>query len=90
MQLLSSSFSLRKALLFFTTPLPDLTPVDNSLFPKVKSNIKGCRFDTILDIQNDVMRELKSILAAEFHIGIQKLYDCSTKCIELGGMYAGS
>jgi hypothetical protein len=85
-QLLSSSFSLRKPLLFFTTPLPDLTPADNSLFPKVKSNLKGCRFDTILDIQIDVIHELKSILAAELNIGIQKLYKCASKCIELGRM----
>ena len=56
----------------------------------MKSNLKGCRFDTILDIQNDVMCDLKSILAAEFHMGIQKLYDCASKCIELGGMYVES
>jgi hypothetical protein len=47
-------------------PLPDLAPVYNSLFSEVKSNFKGLCFDTILDIQNDVMSELKSILAAEF------------------------
>jgi len=67
-----------------------LTPADDSLFPTVKSNLKGRHFDTNLDIQNDVMRELKSILAAEFHIGIQKLYNCASKCIDLGWMYVES
>ena len=51
----------------------------NFLFPEVKPNPKGQHFNTILDIQNDVMNELKSILAAEFHIGIQKLYDCASR-----------
>lgn len=53
----------------------------NFLFPEVKSNPKGQHFNTILDIQNDVMSELKSILAAEFHIGIQKLNDCASRCM---------
>jgi hypothetical protein len=45
------------------------------LFPKVKSNLKGRLFDTISDIQNNVTSELKSIPAAEFYEGIQKLYN---------------
>jgi hypothetical protein len=42
-----------------------MAPTEYSLFPKVKSNLKGLHFVTILDIQNDVMSELKSILAAD-------------------------
>jgi hypothetical protein len=40
---------------------PGLALADYFLFPKVKSNLKGCCFDTISDIQNNVMSELKSI-----------------------------
>jgi hypothetical protein len=38
---------------------PDLAPADEFLFPKVKFNLKGRRFDTISDIQNKVTSELK-------------------------------
>ena len=58
-QLSSSSFSLRKALTVHYHPLysPDLAPVDYFLFPKVKSNLMGRRFDIILDILNNVTSE---------------------------------
>ena len=65
-----------KALLFLTTPhSPDLASADYFIFPKVKSNLKGRRFNTISDIQNNVTSELKTIPAAEFYWGIQKLHD---------------
>jgi hypothetical protein len=47
----------------------------------------GCRFDIILDILNNVTSESKSIPAAEFYGGIQKLYGHAGRHIELGGMY---
>ena len=56
-------------------------------FPKVKSNLMGHRFDIVLDILNNVTSELKSIPAAEFYGGMQKLYDRASRHIELGGMY---
>jgi hypothetical protein len=61
MQLPSSSFSQRKALLFFNIPpyLPYLVPVNYFLFIKVKFELKGRHFDTILDIKNNVTSELK-------------------------------
>ena len=69
MQLSSSSFS------HHPPYSPDLAPVDYFLFPKVKSNLTGHRFNTISDIQNNVTSELKSIPAAEFCGGIQNLYN---------------
>jgi len=47
----------------------------------------GRRFNIILDILNNVTSELKSIPAAEFCGGIQKLYDRASRHIELGGMH---
>lgn len=38
---------------------PDLAPAAYFLFTKVKSSLNGCRFDTILDIQNNESSELK-------------------------------
>lgn len=61
--------------------------MDNFLFPKMKSNQMGRRFDIILDILNNVTSELKSIPAVELYGGIQKLYDRASRYIELGGMH---
>jgi len=38
---------------------PDLAPADYFLFPKVKSNFKGHRFDIILDTKYNAMSDLK-------------------------------
>jgi hypothetical protein len=37
---------------------PDLAPCDFFLFPKMKLNLKGCRFDTIEEIQAELQRVL--------------------------------
>ena len=66
---------------------PDLVPADYFLLPKVKSNLMELLFDGILEIQNYVTSELKSIPAAEFYRGIQQLYDRANRGIELGGMF---
>jgi hypothetical protein len=66
---------------------PDLATADYLLFPKVKSEPKGCCFDTISDIQNNVTSELKSVVTAEFYRDIQKPFGCASRCIELEGMY---
>jgi hypothetical protein len=54
--------------------LPELAPMDYFLLP------------TTADIQN-MTSELKSVMAAEFNRGIQKLYDHVNRCTELGGLY---
>jgi hypothetical protein len=64
-----------------------MEPVDYFLLPKVKSNLKGRRFDTVSDIQHNVTSELKSSPVAEFYRGIQKPYQRANRRIELGGMY---
>lgn len=79
----------RFTVLYHPPYLPDFVPADYFLFCKVKSNLKGqshC-FNTISDIQNNVTSKLKSILAAEFCGGIQKLYDRASRFIELGVMF---
>jgi len=43
-----------------------LSPPDYFLFPKVKVQLKGARFDTIEEIQEAVTDQLNKILAEEF------------------------
>jgi len=45
---------------------PDLAPVDFFLFPKLKSTLKGCRFDTFDEIQKNLTKELFAILKEAF------------------------
>jgi hypothetical protein len=45
---------------------PDLAPVDHFLFPKVKLQLKGARFDTITAIQKAVTDKLQAIPTEDF------------------------
>jgi len=66
---------------------PDLAPADYFLFPKVKSHLKGCLFDSISDIQKAVTSTLNTIAKDDFYKGIQKLYDRANLYVQLEGMY---
>jgi len=45
---------------------PDLSPPDYFLFPKVKLQLKGARFDTVEEIQEAMTNQLNKIPAEEF------------------------
>ena len=49
---------------------PDLAPADYVLFPKVKSHLKGCPFDSISDIEKAVTSTLNTIAKDDFYKGI--------------------
>jgi len=66
---------------------PDLAPADDFLFPKVKSHLKGCLFDSNSDIQKAVTSTLNTIAKDNFYKGIQKLYERPDLCVQLDGMY---
>jgi transposase len=40
---------------------PDLAPADFFLFPKLKSTLKGCHFDTFDEIQRNSTKDLFAI-----------------------------
>jgi hypothetical protein len=42
---------------------PNLAPSDFFLFAKIKTTLKGCRFQTMEEIQENVIRELHAITA---------------------------
>jgi hypothetical protein len=45
------SGEIQMAVILYPTYSPDLAPCDFFLFPKMKLNLKGRRFDTIAEIQ---------------------------------------
>ena len=45
---------------------PDLVPCDFWLFPKLKSPLKGKRFQTIIEIQENMMGPLMAIPTKDF------------------------
>jgi hypothetical protein len=64
-----------------------LAPADYFLFPKVKSRLKGCLFDSFLDTQKAVTGTLSTIAKDDFYKGIQKLYGHANLCVQLQGIY---
>ena len=65
----------------------DLSPCDYFLFPKLKMQLKGLRFDTISEIQKVSTEALKTITKEEYQRCFQKLYNRSKDCISSKGMY---
>jgi len=51
---------------------PDLAPADFFLFPKLKTTLKGSRFQTIEEIQKNVIRELCTITESAFQEAFQQ------------------
>jgi len=50
----------------------DLAPADFFLFSKLKTTLKGCRFQTIEEIQENAIRELRTITESAFHEAFQQ------------------
>jgi hypothetical protein len=50
---------------------PDLAPADVFLFSKLKSTLKGRRFDTAEEIKGNSLRDLQAIPKQAFQIGRQ-------------------
>ena len=66
---------------------PDLAPADYFLFPKVKLQLKGARFDTIQEIQKAVTDKLQAIPAKDFSNAMKKLETPANQCIASNGSY---
>jgi hypothetical protein len=62
--------------------LPDLAPVDFFLFPKMKSQLKGKRFQDISTIQANVTEQIRSIPKDLFKKSFQSLYERCKSCID--------
>ena len=62
---------------------PDLTPCDFWLFPK----LRGCRYETIEEMKEAVMKVIDTLTQEDFHGGFEKLLERHNKCIAAVGDY---
>ena len=67
--------------------LARLVSPDYFLFPKVKLQLKGARFDTIEGIQKAVTDQLNKISAEDFSNAMKKLETRANLCITANGSY---
>ena len=65
---------------------PYLAPCDFWLFPKLKERLSGCRYETIEEMKEAVMKVIDTLTQEDFHGAFQKLWE-PYKCIAAGGDY---
>ncbi len=58
---------------------PDLAPCDFWLFPK----LRGCRYETIEEMKEAVMKVIGMLKQEDFHWAFQKLLDGTTSALQL-------
>ena len=61
----------------------DLAPCDFWLFPK----LGDCRYETIEEMKEAVMKVIDTLTQEDFHGALQKLLEWYNKCIATGGEY---
>ena len=62
---------------------PELAPCDLWLFPK----LRGCRYETIEEMKEAVMKVIYKLTQEDFHGAFQMLLERYNKCIAAGGDY---
>jgi len=67
--------------------LPDLSPCDFRLFPRLKNHLKGRHFGTLHNIQKSVTDELKGIPAEAFQHCYEQWKQCLRHCVAAQGNY---
>jgi len=66
---------------------PDLVSVDFFLFPKWKSSLNGRQFQTVEEIEENSIQDLRTIPQNTFQDAFQKWKKCWERCIKSGGEY---
>ena len=66
---------------------PDLAPAYFFLFPRIKRDLKGRRFDTLEDVISALTRALNSILVEEFQRCFKEWKQRLDTCISSNGEY---
>ena len=66
---------------------PDLAPCDFWLFRKHKENLRGCRYETIEEMKEDVTNVIDTLTQEDFHGAFQKLLEWYNKCIAARGYF---
>ena len=62
---------------------PDLAPCVFCLFPK----LRGCRYETIVDMKEAVTKVIDTLTQEDFHGALKKLLEQYYQCIAAGGDY---
>ena len=62
---------------------PDLAPCYFWLFPK----LRGCRYETIEEMKEAVMKVIDTLTQEDFYDAFQKLLERYNKCTAAGGDY---
>ena len=62
---------------------PDLASCDFWLFPK----LRGCRYETIEEMKEAVMKVIDTLTQEDFHEAFQKLLEQYNKCLAARGDY---
>ena len=65
---------------------PDLAPCDFWVFPELKEKLRGCRYETIEEMKEAVMKVIDTLTQEDSHGVFQKLLE-RYKCITAGGDY---
>jgi hypothetical protein len=65
---------------------PDLSPCDFYLFPKLKSKVKACHFQTLDSIQKAVTNAFKTLTEGGFQSYYETLKIRWAKCVASEGM----
>jgi len=60
---------------------PDLAPAEFFLFPKLKTTLKGRRFQTIEEIKETAIRELRTITESAFQQAFEQWKKRWERCI---------
>ena len=68
---------------FLSLPSPELASCDFWLFPK----LRGCRYETIEEMKEAVMKVIDMLIQKDFHGAFEKLLDQYNKRIAAGGDY---
>ena len=66
---------------------PDLAPADFFLFPKLKSTLKGRRFQTVEEMKENSLQDLRAIPRNTFQDAFQNCIKCWERCINSRGKY---
>jgi len=66
---------------------PDLAPAEFFLFPKLKTTLKGRRFQTTEEIEENAIRELRAIIESAFQEAFQQWMKRWERCIASRGDY---
>jgi transposase len=66
---------------------PDLAPCDFFIFPRLKSTLKGKRFQDVSEIQLNATRQLQAIPRQAYQTCVEKWKDRWIRCIQSGGSY---